>query len=75
MPIARAYVDVEVTLEDYDSEDLVEELRKRGDFPNKYDFETLAECLEELYQLKRYAPEKFDAAFSILCWEVLGKNV
>lgn len=75
MPIVNAYVDVEVSLDDYDSEDLVEELRRRGDFPNKYDFGTLAESLEELYHLKRYAPEKFDAAFSILCWEVIGKNV
>ena len=75
MPIVNAYVDVEVSLDDYDSDDLVEELRRRGDFPNKYDFGTLAESLEELYHLKRYAPEKFDAAFSILCWEVIGKNV
>ena len=75
MPIVRAYVNAEIGLEDYDSEDLVGELRKRGDFLSKYEQETLDERLEELYQLKRYAPEKFDAAFSILCWEVLGKNV
>lgn len=63
------YIEVEVDLSDFSTNDLQAELESRED----NDRSQLD--LEKLYDIKRYRPELFDEAFSRYCWNVLGKNV
>lgn len=67
------WVDVEVGLDEFDTDDLVAELDRRDKLSSiNSDADTI---FEELYDIKRYRPELFDEAFSKACWTILGKNV
>ena len=76
---------VEIDLESFSDEEILEEFESRGldsdykkilrlevenEAPNEF-----KKALINLYECKRYEPEKFDEIFSQFIYEYLGKNV
>jgi hypothetical protein len=67
-------VDVDVDLADFDTDDLIQELERRGDAYNTegVDADEARERLEKVYQLRRTG-QNYDAALDQLIYHVLGK--
>jgi hypothetical protein len=68
------YVSVDVDLADFDTDDLIQELERRGDDYNTegVDADEARERLEKVYQLRRTG-QNYDAALDQLIYHVLGK--
>ena len=69
-------VEVEVNLEDFDDEELIEELeRRRSDYNTKdIDADAAREMLEKIWQNRR-ENKPFDSELDSLIYAVLGKIV
>jgi hypothetical protein len=69
-------VDVDVDLADFDTDDLIQELERRGDAYNTegVDADEARERLEKVYQLRRRG-QNYEAALDQLIYYVLGKMV
>jgi hypothetical protein len=67
-------VDVDVDLADFDTDDLIQELERRGDAYNTegVDADEARERLEKVYQLRRTG-QNYEAALDQLIYYVLGK--
>jgi hypothetical protein len=67
-------VDVDIDLDDVDTDDLIQELERRGNDYNTHgvDGDEARECLERVYQLRR-SGQNYDAALDQLIYHVLGK--
>ena len=67
-------VDVDVDLADFDTDELIEELERRGHDYNTHgvDGDEARERLEKVYQLRRTG-QNYDAALDQLIYHVLGK--
>ena len=72
MPIVYQEVEVEVELDDFDTEDLIEELERRG--AGGSEFGDGKELLEAIYQ-KRRLGQDYQAELDQLIWTGLGKIV
>ena len=67
-------VDVDVDLEDFDTDDLIDELERRGsDYNTKdVDGDLNREILQQIW-LKRRMNEPFEAELDQLIWNVVGR--
>jgi len=67
-------VDVDVGLEDFDTDDLIDELERRGrDYNTKdVDGDWNREILEQIYT-KRRMNQPFEAELDHLIWRVVGR--
>ena len=72
MPLVYQEVEVEVELDDFDTEDLIEELERRG--TGVMDQGDSKELLETIYQ-KRRLGQDYQQELSQLIWAGLGKIV
>ena len=72
MPLVYQEVEVEVELDDFDTEDLIEELERRG--TGVMDHADGKELLETIYQ-KRRLGQDYQQELSQLIWAGLGKIV
>ena len=73
MPTVYIEVEVDVDLNDFDTEDLVEELELRGALPVDADVNA-KEIVEQMYQLRRLG-KPYDHLLDRLFYSVLGKIV
>jgi len=73
MPTVYTHVEVDVELNDFDTEDLVEELESRGALPVDADANA-KEIVEQMYQLRRLG-RQYDHLLDRLFYSVLGKIV
>lgn len=69
-------VEVDVFLEDFDTEDLIDELRSRGNLPEQYDEDSIESIVNDLYNSLRNKNE-FDVQWAQrqLIDRVLGKII
>ena len=67
-------VDVDVDLNDFDTDELIEELDRRGNDYNTHgvNADEARELLEQLYQARR-SGEPYHAQLDQLIWSVLGR--
>jgi hypothetical protein len=72
MPYINADVEVWVDLEDFDTEDLVEELERRGKVLASEDGTEFDERLMRIWELRRTG-RPFDAELDKYLYDVLGK--
>jgi hypothetical protein len=73
MPTVYTEVEVDVDLNDFDTDDLVEELESRGALPVDDDADA-KEIVEQMYQLRRLG-KPYDHLLDRLFYSVLGKIV
>lgn len=73
MPTVYTEVEVDVSLEDFDEEDLVEELERRGRTLEVSD-SSGTELVEQIYQ-KRRLGQTFERELEELIYKVTGKIV
>lgn len=68
---ARKTIEVDIDLEDFDTDDLIDELENRGidvydpDYPNS--------IITELYELKRANDPRFDKVFGDYIYDKIGR--
>jgi len=72
MPYAYKEVEIEITLEDFETEDLIEELENRGSGVS--DFGDGKELLETIYQKRRQGKD-YQTELDQLIWMGLGRIV
>ena len=73
MPTVYTEVEVDVELNDFDTEDLVEELESRGALPVE-GAHNAKEIVEQMYQLRRLG-RSYDHLVDNLFYSVLGRVV
>lgn len=72
MPLVYKEVEVEVELDDFDTDELVEELERRGS--GTMDYGNGTEVLQSIYE-KRRLGQSYQADLDQLIWLGLGKIV
>jgi hypothetical protein len=77
MPYAYKEVEVEIDLEDFDTDDLIEELERRGRDYNTQgvDADEMRSLLEQIWIKRRSGSANFDQELDKLIYGVLGKVV
>ena len=77
MPYAYKEVEVEIDLDDFETDELVEELERRGlDYNTRgVDAEEMRQLLEQIWQKRRCGRQDFDNELDQLIWGVLGRVV
>jgi hypothetical protein len=77
MPYAYKEVEVEIDLEDFDTDDLIEELERRGRDYNTQgvDADEMRSLLEQIWIKRRSGSANFDQELDQLIYGVLGKIV
>lgn len=75
MPYVYKEVEVEIDLEDFDDDDLVEELERRGRGYNTQgvDADAMRGLLEKIWIKRRSGSANFDQELDALIWGVLGR--
>ena len=73
MPTVYTEVEIDVELNDFDTEDLVEELESRGALPVEGS-DNAKEIVEQMYQLRRLG-RPYDHLVDNLFYSVLGRVV
>ena len=73
MPIVETYVEVEVDLDDFADEDLIDELEKRG-LGAEGPASTATELIESIY-LKRRIGKDYQTELEQLIYQTIGKIV
>ena len=73
MPTVYTEVEVDVSLSDFDTEDLIEELEFRGNLPPECDLDS-KEIIESIY-LKRRFGKDYQQELDQLIYQVIGKIV
>lgn len=75
MPYVYKEVEVEIDLEDFDDDDLVEELERRGRGYNTQgvDADEMRVLLEKIWIKRRSGSANFDQELDALIWGVLGR--
>lgn len=66
---AVKYVDIDVELDDFDTDDLIEELENRG----VQVLDDVQPDILKLYELRRHNSALFDAAFANFVYERIGR--
>jgi hypothetical protein len=72
MPLVYKEVEVEVDLEDFDTDDLIEELERRG--TGTVDYGNGTEVLQSIYEKRRLGKD-YQQELDQLIWLGLGKIV
>jgi hypothetical protein len=72
MPWTYKEVEIEITLEDFETEELIEELENRGSGVN--DFGDGKQLLETIYQKRRLGKD-YQTELDQLIWRGLGKVI
>lgn len=77
MPRVYTEVEVDVSLEDFDDDDLIEELERRGlDYNTRgVDADEMRELLEKIWLKRRTGHSNVDTELNALIYGVLGKIV
>ena len=77
MPRVYTEVEVEVDLEEFDTDDLIEELENRGlDYNTKgVDADEMRLLLEKIWQKRRSGNHNYEAELDSLIYGVLGRIV
>jgi hypothetical protein len=77
MPYVYKEVEVEIDLEDFDDDDLVEELERRGRGYNTQgvDADAMRGLLEKIWIKRRSGSANFDQELDALIWGVLGRVI
>ncbi len=77
MPYAYKEVEIEIDLDDFDTDDLIEELERRGrDYNTKdVDADEMRALLEQIWIKRRNDRNNFDHELDQLIWGVLGRMV
>jgi hypothetical protein len=77
MPIVYTEVEVDVDLEDFDDDDLIDELERRGlDYNTRgVDADEMRTLLERIWLKRRTNNPDYQAELDALIWGVLGKMV
>ena len=77
MPYVYKEVEVEIDLEDFDDDDLVEELERRGRGYNTQgvNVDEMRDLLEKIWIKRRCGSANFDQELDALIWGVLGRVV
>ena len=77
MPYAYKEVEVEIDLDDFETDELVEELQRRGqDYNTKgVDADEMRALLEQIWLKRRTGQQDFDSELDQLIWGVLGRVV
>lgn len=77
MPTVETYVEVDVDLDDFDSDDLIEELERRGlDYNTRgVDADEMRHALEQIWLKRRMGRDDYQAELDQLIWGVLGRAV
>ncbi len=77
MPIVYTEVEVDVDLEDFDDDDLIDELERRGlDYNTRgVDADEMRTLLERIWLKRRTNNLDYQAELDALIWGVLGKMV
>jgi len=73
MPTVYTEVEVDVSLSDFDTEDLIEELESRGGLPVEQNGDA-KELVESIY-LKRRLGQDFQSELDQLIYQVTGKII
>lgn len=77
MPYAYKEVEFEIDLDDFETDELVEELERRGlDYNTRgVDADEMRQLLEQIWQKRRCGRQDFDNELDQLIWGVLGRVV
>lgn len=77
MPYVYKEVEVEIDIDDFETDELVEELERRGlDYNTRgVDAEEMRQLLEQIWQKRRCGRQDFDNELDQLIWGVLGRVV
>lgn len=73
MPTVYTEVEVDVDLEDFDTDDLLEELERRGELPVEQHGDA-KEIVEQIYYLRRQA-QPYEHLMDSLMYAVVGRVV
>jgi uncharacterized membrane-anchored protein len=69
-------VDVDVDLDDFDTEDLVKELKSRnGEMPNHVDSADIVNLVNEIYLARHVRKQNYDQLIDQLIYSITGKVV
>lgn len=74
MPTVYTEVEVDVSLEDFDDEDLIDELERRGLGAEVSNNSTASELIQEIYQKRRLGKD-FESELDQLIYQVTGRAV
>lgn len=77
MPSVYKEFEVDIDLDDFETDDLIEELERRGkDYnTNGVDADAMREVLEQIWQKRRNGNNDYQHELDQLIWGVLGKVV
>lgn len=77
MPTVYTEVEVDIDLSDFDTDDLIEELERRGlDYNTRgVDADKMRELLEKIWLIKRQGSNDYQQYLDLLIYGVLGKIV
>lgn len=77
MPSVYTEVEVDVDLDEFDTDDLIDELERRGKDYNTFgvDADKMRQVLEQIWQKRRNGNNDYQAELDQLIWGVLGKVV
>jgi len=67
-------VDIDVDLEDFETEDLIEELESRGELPESNGLYDSRELVEQIWMLRRNG-KNYDAPLDQLVYAVTGRII
>ena len=75
MPYAYKEVEIEIDLDDFDTDDLIEDLERRGRECNTrgVDADEMRSLLEQIWIKRRNGSANFDRELDALIWGVLGR--
>ena len=73
MPTVYTEVEVDVTLEDFDDHDLMEEMERRG-LGAEVNASTASDLIQEIYQKRRLGKD-FETELDQLIYQVTGRAV
>jgi hypothetical protein len=75
MPTVYTEVEVDVDLEDFEDDDLIDELERRGlDYnTNGVDGDDMRALLEQIWVKRRNGSPDYQRELDVLIWGVLGK--
>lgn len=77
MPSVYKEFEVDIDLDDFETDDLIDELERRGKDYNTYgvDADAMREMLERIWQKRRNGNNDYQHELDQLIWGVLGKVV
>ncbi len=77
MPTVYTEVEVDVDLEDFDDDDLIDELERRGlDYNTRgVDADSMRGLLEQIWMKRRNGNSDYQRELDALIWGVLGRVV